>query len=633
MSSHVKTLRFYLVPATLLFVQSLGYSQTNCNCPEYDILKAGQEKLATESKSAKQKLLASDNSICKAKSYEWMAIDYSDEKNLDSAEMYFQKAEKLYKQSGCSDSVLLTIYKKWAQMHYTKGDFAKTQEYSFKLLQAAEASGSPHEVAVCYTMIAQIFNQTGQADKGIVYSRHAVSLIKRIERPDKVIDILFKLSKRYLWHYQDTKTSSSLDSSELFSYQQLAIAKKINNTNSIASAFSNLEGIAYEKGDFRKALQLLDSSFRYTDSSDHGTLGTNYFDKADILIELGEYKEAERMADSTMYYRKLSGNPAYIAEVYELLARIGKESGDFRKAYENREQGRAITDSIRNIEKTKQVSELEKKYNQAKNEKTIKELAQQKRIYLLLIIAAGLAILAIGFYLRQQSLKHKHKILETEQRLNRARMNPHFFFNALASLQSFALQENDGKALASNLSKFSHIMRETLESTYKEYVTIEQEKDFLNEYMELQKMRFPEKFSYEIKIDNNLDADELMIPSMILQPFVENSIEHGFTGITYPGHVVIQFNKEANDLKITITDNGKGLIPSVKENLPTGQAGNEHISRASQIIKDRIYLLNIKLKTRAGFSIDNNTNGKGVTVKIHLPVLNKQTISYGYKDA
>ena len=88
----------------------------------------------------------------------------------------------------------------------------------------------------------------------------------------------------------------------------------------------------------------------------------------------------------------------------------------------------------------------------------------------------------------------------------------------------------------------------------------------------------------------------------------------------------MKVNKEANDLKITITDNGKGLILSVKAN-------NEHISRASQIIKDRIYLLNIKLKTRARFSIDNNTGGKGVTVNIHLPVLDKQTISYGYKDA
>ena len=90
---------------------------------------------------------------------------------------------------------------------------------------------------------------------------------------------------------------------------------------------------------------------------------------------------------------------------------------------------------------------------------------------------------------------------------------------------------------------------------------------------------------------------------------------------------LIQFSKEANDLQITITDNGKGLVTTVKENLTAGQAGNEHISRASQIIKDRIYLLNIKLKTRARFSIDSNKAGNGVAVKIHLPILDKQTIS------
>ena len=482
--------------------------------------------------------MQSANGICKAKSYEWMAMDHLEEKKFDTAEIYFRNAEKLYKQTGCADSILLTTYKYWAQLHYTKGDFPKAQEYTFKLLQSAESSGNPHEIAACYTMIAQLFNQTDQADKGIVYSRLAIPLLNKIENPQKKADILFKLSKRYLWHYQDTKISTSLDSSEIFSYQQLAIAKSIARKSSIAAAFSNLQGIAYEKKDLRKSLQLLDSSFNYTDSDNYDNLGTNYYDKADILIELKDYPEATRMADSAMYFRKMEGNPAYIAELYDLiLSRIAKETGNFEKAYEYKELSRNITDSIRNAEKASQVTELERKYSQAKNERKIVELAQQKRTYLLLAVAGLLALIALTFFIRQQSLKSKQIILETEQRLNRARMNPHFFFNALSALQSFALLENDGKALASNLSKFSHIMRETLESTYKEYVTIEQEKDFLNEYLELQKMRFPQKFSYEIKIADDLDADELMIPSMILQPFVENSIEHGFTGINYPGHV------------------------------------------------------------------------------------------------
>jgi LytS/YehU family sensor histidine kinase len=240
---------------------------------------------------------------------------------------------------------------------------------------------------------------------------------------------------------------------------------------------------------------------------------------------------------------------------------------------------------------------------------------------LFLAVAGLLAALAIGFFLRQQSLKHKKNILETEQRLNRARMNPHFFFNALTTLQKVALRDNDGQAMASNLSKFSNIMRETLESTYKEYVTIEQEMEFLNEYLEVQKIRFPQTFSYNVNADKSLEIDELLIPAMIIQPFVENSIEHGFAGVNYPGNVSVSFEQENKDLLIRITDNGKGLSTTVKEN-------NEHISRASQIIKDRIYLLNIKLKTKASFSIDNAASGKGVIVKINLPLLYKnQTTS------
>ena len=197
-------------------------------------------------------------------------------------------------------------------------------------------------------------------------------------------------------------------------------------------------------------------------------------------------------------------------------------------------------------------------------------------------------------------------------------MNPHFFFNALTSLQKFALSDGNGEAMASNLSKFSNIMRETLESTYKEYVSIEQEMDFLNEYLEVQKMRFPTSFTFEINAANDVEIDDVLIPSMIIQPFVENAIEHGFSGIDYAGKMSVDFKKNDKEILIEIMDNGKGLHTLPKEN-------NEHISRASQIIKDRIYLLNIKLKTKAGFSIDNHHN-KGVIVKIHLPLLYKSEL-------
>lgn len=601
----------------LLFCSYAGLNShaQNCKCPEYIPAREEQERTGAD-KSGYQKKLEALGNICAAKSYEWAAVDLIAGNRLDTAESLLLKAEKLLLQTRCSDSILLNTYKHLAEIYYYRGDFATTQQYSFQLLKACEASGDPYELAICYTMIAQLFNQTAQAEKGIVYTRKAIPFLEKIVNPEHYSDLLFKLSKRYLWHYQDTKKPSSLDSSELFSLQQLAVVKKISKRSAIASAFSNLESVAYEREDYYKALRYIDSSLSYLDSTNYPTLAANYFDKADILIELSKFNEAEEAAGAAMYYYSKTGSVAYIAETYLLLSRIARAKGDYKKALETNELSRSITDSIRNVEKTKQVAELERKYAQAKNERKIEELAQQKRIYLLLAAAGLFLLVALVFFIRQQSLKNRQKVLEAEQRLNRARINPHFFFNALSSLQSFALQGNDGRSIAGNLSRFSHIMRETLESTYKEYVTIEQETGFLEEYLGLQQMRFPQKFSYTITIDRDIEPDEQIIPSMILQPFIENSIEHGFSGIDYPGQIHIHFSVAGKDLLVTVTDNGKGLADAIKEN-------SGHISRASQIIRDRIYLLNLKLKTRAGFSVEPDPSGKGVLVKIILPVMYK----------
>ena len=613
----MKRVSFLLVLYTLALLQP-ALAQT-CDCPEFLPLKAKWEAEGGDSKGYYSQLRASANKFCVAKSYEWQAYDYMEASIYDSSDFFYREAERLFRQTGCSDSVLVRTYKFWAQLYFIQSDFGKAQEYSFKLLKAAELSGNPEEIGNCYTMIAHMFNQTGQAEKGVVYSRKAIPYINLLMNPVKKSDLLYKLSKRYLWYYQDTKAPGSLDTSEMFSYQQLEVARSINRRSAIAAAFNNFQGIAWERGDLKKALVYLDSSFKYTDLDKNDIAGTNYFDKADIYIELKDYVNAARMADSALFYRIRDKSPAYLAESYELIARIGLETGDYKKAYDYREKALTITDSIRNVKKVKEVAELEKKYSQEKNENKIKDLARQKQVYLLLAIAGLLGLAVLGFFIRQQSLKNKQKILETEQRLNRARMNPHFFFNALTSLQLHALEENDGKTLASNISKFSHIMRETLESTYKEYVTIAQEMDFLEEYMELQSIRIPDRFRFSVTCAATIEPDDTIIPSMILQPFVENSIEHGFAGIDYTGQVDIHFDQAPGELLVRISDNGKGLLTGPKEN-------NEHISRASQIIKDRIYLLNVKLRTKASFSIDNNAHEKGVTVLIRLPLMYKDQV-------
>lgn len=589
---------------------SIGYSQKECYCPEYlDYKKQGKKS----NKKIADQLISKKSEICKAKGFELLGEILESESKQDSALTLVLISENLLKKSGCHDSLLLNVYKLIAGIYYAKADFVNAQQYSLKMIDSAEKAKNIYEQALGYTMIAQLFNQTNQADVGINYTRKATKLLPKLEGKDKYAIISF-LSSRYLWHYQDTKTKRSLDTVELFARQYLDKYKAVGDSARICKAYNLLQGVCFEKGEYKKALTLLDSSYIYIAKDDIVSKQLYYFDKADLMFNLNDFTLAQISGDSALYYARLNNNPAYIADVYELLEGIAHAKNDFKGAYEMNKLKSTIIDSIRNIEKAEAVAELEKKYTQVKNENIIKDLDKKNQLYLLLCLVGFFGLLALAFFMRQQKLKHNQDILETEQRLNRARMNPHFFFNALAALQKFALGDNNGQAIASNLSKFSNIMRETLESTYKEYITVEQEIEFLNEYLEVQKIRFPDTFSYQIHAHEGMEIDDILIPSMILQPFIENSIEHGFTNITYPGHVDIGFKIDKKELMIEISDNGIGLNTKIKEN-------NDHISRAGQIIKDRIYLLNIKLKTKAGFSIDNNKEGSGTLVKIHLPLL------------
>lgn len=505
-------------------------------------------------------------------------------------------------------------------MYWNRSDFPNAQEYGLKFLQSAEKINSVYDQAIANTMIAIVFYKTNQFEKGLVFNDKAAELLSKITESKKRQKILYFLSVRYMAHYLATKSTASIQKSLTYNLQHLALSKELKDTVQFARSYFNLSGTEEENKNWNKAMVYLDSGYLFINKKDTIDLWDYYANKSSLYIELKNSARAILYADSALICANALEYKLYIAESQRIIAEAANLTGDYKKAYTALKTERMLRDSINNIERTKVVAELEKKYNQAKNENTIKDLDKKKQLYFFLAIAAILTATTIGFFLRQQNLKHKQNILETEQRLNRARMNPHFFFNALTALQKFALRDNDGQAMASNLSKFSNIMRETLESTYKDYVTIEQEMEFLNQYLEVQKIRFPQTFSYEVTAAKDLDIDELQIPAMIIQPFVENSIEHGFVGVEYPGKITVNFMIENKELQIQITDNGKGLDTTIKEK-------NEHISRASQIIKDRIYLLNIKLKTKAGFGIDNNSSGNGVIVKIHLPLLYKENKS------
>jgi tetratricopeptide (TPR) repeat protein len=595
-----------LVPYFFLLLPAINLcAQQNCRCEAY---KEGE-------KINPALLINQPETFCKAKGNELTAAEFLIKKEFDSTGFYLEKAEALYKQSACKEEQWLGLYRTRSSLHFLKAEYQPAVDFSLKALNILHTTGKKKEEADVLLGIAQIFGRMGQTAKALQYTRQALPVIDQLEDNAGKAELLNKTGGRYYFFYQDTKSHLLLDSARLFFSLALTTAKRVKDIKSMQNSYNKMNSLAYQEKNYTQALLYIDSSLALAKPGETSTtLATSYGDKGNLLLKMGRFAEAKKWADSCLFHNQQLKFPPLIANAYSLVAEIADSLGDYQSAYRSLYAEKKITDSLNTAENAQAVAEVERKYTQAKNEKTIKELHQQKQIYILLGIAGALVLGLIAFYFRQQALENKQKIMETEQRLNRARMNPHFFFNALTAMQRFAIKENDGKALASSLSKFSHIMRETLESTYKEYVTVKQEVEFLKEYLEIQKMRFPEMFSYALMADGDMETTEVMIPSMIIQPFIENSIEHGFAGIDYPGEVRVDFKLKQQSVQIEIKDNGKGLAE-------TGMKNNEHISRASQIIKDRIYLLNIKLKTKADFSIDNNPEGKGVIVKINLPLM------------
>ncbi len=607
----------------LIFFYSNVYTQNACLCDYGEKLKPKIYALADNGKFDSalliyEKIKNQGSNVCSLLSLHGSAQLYIQKKNWNLAENTLKDAEKIMNKLNCKAAIFSKHFS-ITGLFFTRTNKLDSAAWAFmKAMEFAEKSDNKYALARSYGDVATAFSKIGDLQKSIEYDKKSIALSRILNNEEGKPLLAAKLVSLALIFekiFENTGNIKYLDSIKYTAEEALLVAKEAKEIKRLLEAYNIIARYYYNSKNYTQSIAYSDSSI-----ADHVNGFTNYttylayHNKSQIALITEAYINAASLADSSEKYAALFSPEAEI-KALKLVHEANKQLNNLLKSSMAFERMTLLKDSLYTLENNRVINELEKKYNQTKNEKTIKELSQQKQIYLLLGIIGLLSASTIAFFYRQATLKSKQKILETEQRLNRSRMNPHFFFNALTVLQRFAMKENDGKALANNISRFSNIMRQTLESSYKEYVTIKQEVEFLKEYTELQKLRYPAKFDYSIMIDGELEPSDILIPSMIIQPFIENSIEYGFDGNTEVGKITVLIHKQDSEILITIHDNGNGL------NTHTHKHEEEHISRASQIVKDRIYLLNIKLKSKAKFSIDNNENEKGVIVKIYLPVI------------
>ncbi len=171
-----------------------------------------------------------------------------------------------------------------------------------------------------------------------------------------------------------------------------------------------------------------------------------------------------------------------------------------------------------------------------------------------------LALAAYKFRTRQlkQQIATERQLAELERKALQAQMNPHFIFNCLNSIQNYIVR-NENQAAAIYLSRFAKLVRSTLNASVAGKISLSEEMDLLENYLSLEKLRLGDRFDFEVKIDPETDPDDVRLPPMLVQPFVENAVLHGIRGRTTGGRISIFFKENAGYLEVAVQDNGNGF--------------------------------------------------------------------------
>ena len=208
--------------------------------------------------------------------------------------------------------------------------------------------------------------------------------------------------------------------------------------------------------------------------------------------------------------------------------------------------------------------------------------------------------------------KEKEKAQGMEQKMLRAQMNPHFIFNSLTAIQNYMYQNNTIEA-GRFLAKFSQLMRAILEGSRQEFILLEKEVTLLKNYLTLQQLRFENKFDFQVAVTKELDTEEIAIPPMFAQPFIENAIEHGLTDLAEKGEIKIKFDLQEDYVLLSIQDNGIGIEKStqVKKLNP-----KKPESLATKITQERIEIFRHSFKKNITFEIQSLTQGTEVIFRL-----------------
>jgi tetratricopeptide (TPR) repeat protein len=409
-------------------------------------------------------------------------------------------------------------------------------------------------------------------------------------------------------------------------YYREALSNRQSDENPAfkANLYSNLS-LMYEKaGKPEEAVATAEQGLALTET--YGIAFVRpamYANAAMAYLSAGDYEKADRYARQALTLSEAQGNLFLQKSAWGTLSDVFSAKGNYQKALETYIKFSALKDSLNNQNRRVEINrremqfEFDKEHAIARAE--IKRQAILKETYLvggsILLLAF---ISAFFFYKRRQHTIQQKKeaefkalVSETELKALRAQMNPHFIFNSLNSIGDYILK-NDNNTAYDYLMRFARLMRMVLENSEHNEITLEEDLQFIELYLQVESKRLPGRFSYNIDVENGLDIKNILVPPLMIQPFIENSIWHGFATTATPGHILIDIKKENDMLIYSVDDNGAG------RNLNKAKSVNKMIGGTS-ITESRINILNKQKVANGKLQITDKPDKAGTEVRVSLP--------------
>lgn len=551
---------------------------------------------------------------------------YRNAKKMDSSLLAYKRALEINVKNNYSIKIKGWDLAALGYISYEMGNYSESLQYAAQQLSISEQVNDTAGKGGAHLVFGHDYREMGEYREALDHYFKAKAFYKLFwvsrNKPEDNTYTKLCIAQTYL---KMNEPDSAL------AYTEEAYAEGIANSNGGCILLSTrvFGDIYFTKENYETALkyykQYLPDFVKY---KEHNR------DLGFVLNRIAQVYQNKNQFDSGLLYAKKALSNA---EEYDDQENIHTAASILSDYYKNKNEhlsyiffkaASEAKDSMISSDKLKEAQLLS--FNEQVREKEqaatdAKEAVRNRVIIIISAILVSIASLLIWFRIKQLRLKYKtileqkeaeklkakyeKQLLELEAKALRAQMNPHFIFNCMNSIKSLVQKKEDDKAVT-YLTTFSKLIRTIFQNSDKREITLYDELETCKLYTQLESMRFGNKFSYLFNIDEKIDLKSLMVPALIIQPFIENSIWHGIMPKEEEGgYVNVTVNRQGENICCTIDDNGIGREMS-RQHKFTGEPSTHH-SKGVRLTQSRLDLDNILNDRNASMEVIDKKDEEG----------------------